>query len=81
MSSDNALSQGDEGKTVVDQDGNTVGRVVSVDDGRAHVDPDPNVTDTIKSKLGWGDESQDTYALGADSIATVTDDEIRLGGM
>ncbi|MFC6837287.1 PRC-barrel domain containing protein [Halomarina ordinaria] len=72
------ITEDDEGKKVVDARGETVGRVVDVEHGTAHVDPDPGVTDTVMSKLGWGDSDEDTYPLQEASIAEVTDDEIRL---
>lgn len=81
MASDTTLTDSDEGKTVVNNHGDEIGRVVEVSAGAAHVDPDPNMTDTIKSKLGWGDSDEDTYRLDERSIEEVTDDEIRLGTM
>jgi len=69
----------DEGKTVVNSKGETVGIVTEVENGRAHVNPDPGITDTISSKLGWGSAKQDeTYELEPGHVDTVTDDEIRL---
>ena len=72
------LTEGDEGKKVVNANGDPVGRVISVEHGKAHVDPDPGLTDTIRSKLGWGDADEDSYQLETTSIETVSDDEIRL---
>lgn len=70
----------DEGKTVVNEDGEDVGIVTTVEHGTAHVNPDPGVTDKIKSTLGWGDgDDEDTYPLQEESVDSVTDDEIRLG--
>lgn len=72
------LTEQDEGKEVVRGD-ESVGRVVEVDHGTAYVDPDPGITETIKSKLGWGDRGdEDTYPLQEASIESVTDDQIRL---
>jgi hypothetical protein len=72
------LTEEDEGKTVVRGD-ESVGRVVEVDHGTAYVDPDPGVTETIKSKLGWGErDDADTYPLQEASIESVAGDEIRL---
>jgi len=79
MSSNTTLTDDDEGKRVVNQNGDEVGMVASVEGGDAHVDPDPGITDSIKSKLGWEDADEDTYRLPSDSIQEVTDDEIRLG--
>lgn len=67
----------DEGKQVV-YDDETVGRVVEVRSGTAYVDPDPGMTDTIKSKLGWGESDEESFALDESSIAEITDDQVRL---
>lgn len=78
MRDDTTLTEEDEGKTVVNTTGDEVGRVMEVEHGKAHVEPDPGLTDSIKSKLGWGDHDEDTYQLDADSVETISDDEIRL---
>ncbi|MFC7046513.1 PRC-barrel domain containing protein [Halobacteriaceae archaeon GCM10025711] len=43
----------DEGKTVVNKDGDEIGVIKEVRTGTAYVDPDPNLLDTIRSKLSW----------------------------
>lgn len=69
----------DEGKRVVNANGEEIGMVQSVSGNTAHIDPDPGMTDTIKSKLGWGDaDEEDTYELDADDVDAITDDEIQL---
>jgi hypothetical protein len=79
MSSKTVLTEDDEGKRVIDSFGDEVGRVIEVEHGTAHVDPDPGLTEKLKSKLGWGDEEDtETYRLDEDSIEAVTSDEIRL---
>jgi len=74
------LTEDDEGKTVVDTNGDKIGIVSGVRGGTAYVDPDPGLTDSLKSRLGWGDVDQDDYPVDDAHIETVTDDEIRLGG-
>ena len=72
------VTEDDEGKPL--KHGNDkVGRVVDVEHGTAYVDPDPGITETVMSKLGWADHDEDTYPLQEESIETITDDEIRLG--
>lgn len=71
----------EEGKRVVNENGDEIGVVESVEGDMAHVEPDPGMTDTIKSKLGWGDADEETYALEADHVEEITDDEIRLARM
>ena len=78
MSNRATLSDSDEGKKVVNASGESIGRVVEVRGDTAHIDPDPGMTDTIKSKLGWGESDEETYRLQASRIDTVTDDEVRL---
>jgi hypothetical protein len=72
------ITEDDEGKNVVNADGEQVGIVKDVRGGTAHVDPDPGITDKVKSKLGWGDVDEDTYPLQEANVDAVTDDEIRL---
>jgi len=72
------IDEADEGKTVVNADGETIGTVVDVDNATAHVEPDPGVTDEIAADLGWGEADEDTYELDNDSIESITDDEIHL---
>ena len=66
----------DEGKTVVDQDGNEVGIVEDVQGGTAYVNPNPDITDTLTSKLGWGDADEDTYALPENQVERVTEGQV-----
>lgn len=72
------ITDDDEGKPVMSSNGEQIGTVKEVRGGTAHVDPDPDMFDNIKSKLGWGDAGEDTYPLDANDIAEVTDDEVRL---
>jgi sporulation protein YlmC with PRC-barrel domain len=72
------LTEEDEGKKVINANGDEVGRVIEVEHGTAHVEPDPGLADTIKSKLGWGDSDEDTYRLDAKGVERVSDDEIHL---
>ena len=73
------LTEEDEGKKVVGATGEEIGIVSGVRGGTAYVDPDPGLTDNLKSRLGWGDVDQDDYPLDDAHIESVTDDEIRLG--
>ena len=74
----NHVTDDDQGKEVVDASGQKIGMVTEVKSGAAYVNADPSLTDSIRSKLGWGDADEDDYALEGDRIHTVTDDEIRL---
>jgi hypothetical protein len=72
------ITDDDEGKQVVAGDGDTVGIVADVEHGTAYVDPDPGLTEKLKTKLGWGERDEDTYPLQEEAVESVTDDEIRL---
>lgn len=78
MESNETITQEDEGKNVVNSNGDQIGRVVNVEHGKAHVDPDPGLTDTVRSKMGWGDDDEEDYQLDASSVDTVSDSEIHL---
>lgn len=69
------ISEDDEGKRVVNFRGKKVGMVSDVRNGAAYVDPDPGITDSIRSKLGWVDADEDDYRLKSSRIEKITDDE------
>ena len=68
----------DEGKRVVNENGDTIGIVEHVEAGDVYVNPDPGITDSVKSKLGWGDADEETYALDTQNVEAITDNEIRM---
>ena len=74
------LTPADESKPVVNADGERVGRVIAVEDETAAVDPEPGLTETFLSMLGWAevDEESGTYTLQSAAVAEITDDEVRL---
>jgi len=81
MAPDTNITDSDEGKKVVDSGGEEIGRVVEVSGGQAHVEPDPDVSDAVMSKLGWGSRGEDSFPLDESDIDSVTDDEIRIGSL
>lgn len=68
----------DEGKSVVTADGDTVGTVESTSGSTAHVKPDSNLTQSVRRRLGWTEEGEETYSLEKSKVDRITDDEIRL---
>ena len=72
------ITDDDQGKSVIDRDGNHVGLVSDVSDGTAYVEPDDDVPGQLKSKLGWGGSNKDQYALRNDAIDEVTADAVHL---
>ena len=73
-------SEIDSGMDVLDDDGDEVGTVATVEDDTAYVDLDPGLTDEVKSSLGFGDTDDDTYALRDETVDTVDDDGVHLHG-
>lgn len=76
------LADDEVGKTVVDENGDEVGMVTTVeaDEGTMYVDAHPSITERIKAALDWGDASAEDYPVRADQIESVEGDEIRLKG-
>ncbi|WP_438267515.1 PRC-barrel domain containing protein [Haladaptatus halobius] len=72
------MTDDDEGKRVINQNGDEIGVVAEVREDTAYIDPDPGMFESIKDKLGWGDIDEDTYPLQDENIEQVTNDEIRL---
>lgn len=72
----------DREKPVRTDDGERVGTVSDVTDGRASVEEDDGITDAIKEKLGWGDEDDEdggsgrTHELSDEAIERVDDDGV-----
>lgn len=78
MTTNQTITEHDEGKRVVDADGETVGVIASVKNSTAYVDPDPGIADTIMSKLGWNSVEDEDYPLRRSRIEAITEDEVRL---
>lgn len=72
------VESSDEGKAVIDANGNEVGVVTGVRAGTAYVDPEPGLADAVTSRLGWGSVDEGDERLPADVVAAITDEEIRL---
>jgi len=79
MTDETTVNEADSGKRVVDSSGETIGVVVEVEKNALHVNPDPDITSSIMSKLGWEDKTEEeTYRIDPSRVDTITDDEIRL---
>ncbi|WP_436900872.1 hypothetical protein [Halovenus halobia] len=74
------LSTQDEGKVLIDIEAEEIGIVTEVDPKEqvAFVDPDPSVANSVIQGLGFGDAGGDDIEVPADSVATVTDTELRV---
>ncbi len=74
-----SLSAEDEGKVLVDADGQTIGIVTTVEENTAYVDPDAGITAAVMSAIGRGETNEDAIVVEGDLVETVTDAELRLG--
>ena len=74
------LSARDEGKVLVDVEGEEIGVITEVDPHEqvAFVDPEPSVANSVIQGLGFGDAGEDDIEVPADSVGTVTDSELRV---
>lgn len=74
------LSTGDEGKFLVDADGEQLGIVSEVDAATdvAYVDPDPGIAESWIEGFGYGDADEDDIRVPFDAVSTVTDEEVRV---
>ncbi|ELY67805.1 hypothetical protein [Natrinema versiforme] len=67
------------GKPVESADGETLGTVATVDGETAHIDPEPELTDSIKAVLDWEPASGDIVPLEGDAVDEITDDAVLIG--
>lgn len=75
-----ALSSDDEGKFLVDAEGEQLGIVTEVDSmsSVAYVEPDPGIGEAWIQGFGYGDADEDDIRVPFDAVETVTDEEIRV---
>ena len=74
------FTDADRGKPVENDAGETVATVETVEGDVAHVRPNPDVVDSIKSSIGWDSRADVTMPLDDDLVAEVTDEAVRLEG-
>jgi hypothetical protein len=74
------LSTEDEGKYLMDAEGEQIGIVTQVDTGEnvAYVEPDPDIAEAVVQGFGFGDADEDDIRVPGDSVDTVTDTELRV---
>ena len=68
------ITEEDQGKQIVTADGESIGTVMKVDAGVAHVNFDSDLPESVRQRFDWGD--QDDYTLQETEIESVTDDEV-----
>lgn len=74
------FTEDDRGKPVENDAGETVGTIESIEGDIAHVRPNPDVVDSIKSSIGWDSRADETLPLDGDVVSDVTDEAVRLEG-
>ena len=72
------LSDEDEGKFLMDAEGEQLGIVTEVKDNTAYVDPDPGLGEAWLEAFGWGSVNDDDLSVPGEVIDTVTDEEVRV---
>jgi hypothetical protein len=70
------LTAEDEGKDVVDEEGERLGTVETVEDEAIQIDPDSGMTDDQRNEFGWGDHRSETHRVENDRIREVTVTEV-----
>lgn len=68
----------DEGKEVVTADGDTVGTIVEVSGSSAHVEPDEDLSQSIRRRLGWTEEGEESYQLNHSNVDEISGNQVRL---
>ncbi|GAD53929.1 hypotheical protein [Halarchaeum acidiphilum MH1-52-1] len=72
------LTSEDEGKILVDIEGEEFGVVTEVESNTAWVDPDPGLGEAALAAFGWSEKGEDDYTVGGEVVDTVTEGEIRV---
>jgi len=75
---DARLTASDEGKRVVNANGDKIGMLTEVRGETAYLDPDPGMTEKVKSMLDMTDADAGDFTISGTAIDTITDDEVRL---
>lgn len=68
----------DKGKEVVTADGDMVGTIQRASGSSAHVEPDEDLSSSIRRRLGWTEEGEETYRLEKSKVDRITGDQVRL---
>lgn len=66
----------DTGKDVVDVQGREIGVVTDVEGDTMYVEPDPSMTERIKSKLEMGSESEEDLPVSSEFVDRIEDDVV-----
>ena len=72
------LTENDEGKILVDANGEDIGIVTAVGNGSTLVNPEPGFVEGLLAAFGHTDEDSGDIEVPHDVVETVTDREVRL---
>ena len=71
------LTDSDVGKAVVTEEGDEIGRITDVADDAAAVEPYPDLTDQLKSRLGWeGGGEEESHRIREESVSEISGDTV-----
>lgn len=73
-----AFEKKHEGMNVMTKDGDMVGRIDSIEGDHAQVKPESGLSESIRRRLGWDDDSQDMFQLPYSNVGRVKGDEVHL---
>lgn len=68
----------DEGMEVFTADGDMVGTVDSASGSTAHIRPAEGISRSIRRRLGWTEEGEETYRLRKSEVKNIDDEGIHL---
>lgn len=63
---------------VVTSDGDKIGTVADVRGDTAYVTPETGLGESIRQRLGWGDDADQTYELSQDRVQSFSGNKIHL---
>ena len=68
----------DEGMDVFTTDDEKVGTIEKVKGNIAHVEPEQDLSRSLRRRLGWTDEGMSSYELSTEHVERIDDDGIYL---
>ena len=68
----------DEGKRLVTADGDAIGTIERASGSMAHVKPEGDMSQSVRRRLGWAEDGDDTYELQTSNVDRIDSDEVRL---
>lgn len=68
----------DEGMTVRTADGDDVGTIKTIEGSKAHVKPKSSLSESIRTRLGLGDATDEMYTLDHSDVDSITEEGVEL---